>query len=120
MSQSIGSFARNIIATQPTLTNQEVLDLVKGEFPNAKTSINCIAWYKSNMKKTKYQVQPVVVERTLEVIQGEIDATEAKLEELKLELELKVEETRETMEAQFKALAEKLGYELPKQDEATA
>lgn len=31
--------------------NQEILDMVMEQFPNAKTTIKCIAWYKTNIKK---------------------------------------------------------------------
>jgi CO dehydrogenase/acetyl-CoA synthase epsilon subunit len=34
-------------------TNQEILEILKKEYPEGKTSIACIAWYKSDLKKAK-------------------------------------------------------------------
>jgi len=110
MTQSIGSFARNIIATRNELSNAQVLELVKVQFPNAKTSIACIAWYKSNMKKTGYKAVEVVIERTLEVIQAELDEAKMKVELLEEELKDKEEEQKEDIKAKFeyyKSLMEK-------------
>jgi FtsZ-binding cell division protein ZapB len=112
MTQSIGSFARNIIATQATLSNGQVLELVKQQFPNANTSIACIAWYKSNMKKTGYKAEVQQVERTIEVIQVEIDATKSKLEMLEQELQQVTLDTREKLEEQFAKLAKMLGRDI--------
>ena len=109
MTQSIGSFARNIIATRNELSNAQVLELVKVQFPNAKTSIACIAWYKSNMKKTGFKVEAVVTERTLEVIQAEIAAKRDELEMLEEELKIKQEETEDFEQAQLDALLAKRG-----------
>jgi len=35
------------------LDNKAILEQIKKEYPNGKTSIACIAWYKSDLKKTK-------------------------------------------------------------------
>ena len=48
---SIGQTAISIILTQPELTNQQVLEKVKELFPSAQTTMACIAWYKSKLRK---------------------------------------------------------------------
>lgn len=48
---SIGSTAIKIILEQPELSNQQVLDEVKKAFPSAQTTMACIAWYKSKLRK---------------------------------------------------------------------
>ena len=48
---SIGQTAISIILAQPELTNQQVLDEVKQRFPSAQTTMACIAWYKSKLRK---------------------------------------------------------------------
>jgi hypothetical protein len=108
MTQSIGSFARNIIATRSDLTNAQVLALVKEQFKDAKTSLACIAWYKSNMKKTGYKAATVVIERTTDVIEAEIAAMRDKLELLEEELEMKQNESKEQDEAMLEMLLAKL------------
>ena len=35
------------------LDNKGILEQIKKEYPEAKTSIACIAWYKSDLKKKK-------------------------------------------------------------------
>ena len=110
MSNSIGSFARNIIATRNELSNAQVLELVLQQFPNAKTSIACIAWYKSNMKKTGYKAAVVEIVRTLDIIQAELDDAKLKVEMLEEELSDKRQEQQEDIKAKFeyyKALMEK-------------
>lgn len=47
---TIGSFVRNEILTTE-LSNTEILDNVKKAFPSAKTTMACIAWYKSDMRR---------------------------------------------------------------------
>ena len=106
--QSIGSFAREIIAKNPQAPNQEVLDQVKAQFPQAKTSIACIAWYKSNMKKTK-TLTIVPKPRTLELIDDEIVTAQLKVVALQEERELMLAEQREEMEAEFARLSALLG-----------
>ena len=110
MSQSIGSFARSILATEAGLSNQQVLERVKAQFPDAKTSIACIAWYKSNMKKTGFKAAPV--ERTPELIQKELDEAKLKVEILEAELEEVKESMKEKLEEEFKRLAALLGKEV--------
>ena len=48
---SIGQTAISIILTQPELTNQQVLEKVKELRPSAQTTMACIAWYKSKLRK---------------------------------------------------------------------
>ena len=108
---TIGSFAKNILATQSNLSNQEVLDLILQEFPNAKTSLSCVAWYKSDMKKHNYKVNKIQ-ERTLEVIQLELDEANAKVTMLKEELEMKQNEELENDEAMLQHLLKKLNKEV--------
>ena len=48
---SIGQTAIKIILTQPELSNQQVLEKVKELFPSAQTTMACIAWYKSKLRK---------------------------------------------------------------------
>ena len=48
----VGKFVMNLIQTQPTLTNQQLLDAVHAEFGDkVKTTKACIAWYKTASKK---------------------------------------------------------------------
>lgn len=82
MTKTIGSVARGFISANPTMKNEEILKLVLNEFPEAKTSLACIGWYKSKMKKEgKVAVQEVV--RTVEMIEGEIEMLQLELQDLK-------------------------------------
>jgi hypothetical protein len=47
--QGIGAFCKEQLMTGKT--NQEVFGLVKQQFPNASTTIGCVAWYRAAMKK---------------------------------------------------------------------
>ena len=47
----IGSTAIQLILENPDWANQQVLDRVKELFPSAQTSMACIAWYKSKLRK---------------------------------------------------------------------
>ena len=47
--QGVGSFAKEQIALGKT--NAEVLEAVKTQFPTAKTTTSCIAYYRTAMKK---------------------------------------------------------------------
>ena len=82
MTKSIGAVARGFISANPTMKNEELLALVKAEFPEAKTSVACIGWYKSKMKK-EAKVSPVEVERTEAMIEEEIEMLQLELAELK-------------------------------------
>ena len=48
---SIGQTAIKIILDQPELSNQQVLEKVKELFPSAQTTMACIAWYKSKLRR---------------------------------------------------------------------
>lgn len=47
---SIGKFASNLILTT-SMSNTEILEAAKKQFPEAKTTMACIAWYKSDLRK---------------------------------------------------------------------
>ena len=61
---SIGQTAISIILAQPELTNQQVLDEVKKLFPTAQTTMACIAWYKSKLRKEGKIGQRVFAKKT--------------------------------------------------------
>lgn len=46
---SIGSRSRELI--KQGLSNAIILETIKMEFPQGKTTMACIAWYKSDMRK---------------------------------------------------------------------
>lgn len=48
---SIGSTATKLILRNPGWANQQVLEEVKRLFPSAQTTMACIAWYKSKLRK---------------------------------------------------------------------
>lgn len=48
----VGQRARELIL-EGELDNKGILEQLKAEYPEGKTSIACIAWYKSDLKKTK-------------------------------------------------------------------
>lgn len=48
---SIGSTAVRLILGNPGWANQQVLEEVKRLFPSAQTTMACIAWYKSKLRK---------------------------------------------------------------------
>ena len=56
--QGIGKFVKNLITTTK-LTNTQILEKVKEQFPEAQTSMACIAWYQTDLRK-KVKVVPVV------------------------------------------------------------
>lgn len=102
---NIGQYARNLIKQNPGLKNSAIRDLVLEQFPEAKTSEASIAWYRSDMKKNeKVNVQPVV--RTAEMIEAEIEALKAELEEVKIAEMLKMQSEKEELIAKLKAIEE--------------
>ena len=103
MKQSIGSFAKLTIVNNKDKSNEEILQIVKKEFPSCKTTVNCIAWYKSDMKKKKEDVT-IVKERTIELIQEELEESRMKVLELEEELELLKVTNRSKLEAEFERL----------------
>ena len=56
--QGIGKFVKNLITTTK-FTNTQILDRVREQFPDAQTSMACIAWYQTDLRK-KTKVVPVV------------------------------------------------------------
>jgi len=46
---NIGNFARAQILLGKS--NSEILDLIRIQFPDGKTTPACVAWYKSDMRK---------------------------------------------------------------------
>jgi hypothetical protein len=90
--------------------------MVLQKFTEAKTSIACIAWYKSNMKKTGFKSAPPP--RTLEVIEEEIIGVKLKLASLEEEYEyMKIEQAEEIRKnyEYYKSLLEKV--EKPEEEE---
>lgn len=47
--QGIGAFCKGLIAEGKT--NPEILEAIAEQFPTAKTSTNCVAYYRAKMKK---------------------------------------------------------------------
>jgi len=64
---SIGQTAIKIILDQPELTNQQVLEKVKELFPSAQTTMACIAWYKSKLRKEGKIGQRVFAKKVAQV-----------------------------------------------------
>ena len=104
---SIGNFARQAIINNPSAKNQELLEMVKAQFPEAKTTIACIAWYKSDIKKNGVKFI-ATVKRTSDHIKAEIEELNA---ELLVKLDEEVEDAKREevdIEAQILELQEKL------------
>lgn len=85
---SIGKFVRTVVLENPSMKNEEILALVKKEFPDAKTTYACIAWYKSDMRKKN--MIPARVSKSPEEVQAEIDAMNKRIEMLTKQLQEKV------------------------------
>lgn len=84
---TVGGFARNIIMTQPKLTNQQILDLVKAKFPQNRTGLASIAWYKADIKKRKLTAAPLTeAARTVDTVRAELAAAQVRCTELETEL----------------------------------
>ena len=47
---NIGQLANHLILNS-TKSNKEILEIIRQQFPEAKTSMSCIAWYKSDLRK---------------------------------------------------------------------
>jgi hypothetical protein len=103
---SIGKFAKNLIMTT-TLSNTEILAAVQKEFPAAKTSMACIAWYKSDLRKKNILNDKKVVEKTLEEqlleVAAQIEALQIKQLELQEQFEAEQEELLAAAEAETAA-----------------
>ena len=63
---SIGSTAIQLILENPDWANQQVLDRVKELFPSAQTTMACIAWYKSKLRKEGKTGQRVFKKKVVE------------------------------------------------------
>lgn len=100
--EKIGQFVQRVMSSTQ-LKNAEILELVGNEFPEAKTTSACIAWYRSDLKK-----KPQVRVETLETIDLEIKQAEDKLEALKA----KREEFKATNAEKLKARKAELEAEL--------
>jgi hypothetical protein len=84
--ETVGSFARKMIVLNPAMSNKELLALVKTRFPTNATTIACIAWYKSDMKKNEKN-RPIIepIKRTLEIIGNDIVECKMRLNQLEIE-----------------------------------
>lgn len=51
MTASIGKFVQQLVLDNADLPNVDILAKVKEQYPQAKTTMACIAWYKSDMRK---------------------------------------------------------------------
>lgn len=62
--QGIGKFVKNLIQNSK-LSNSEILAEVKKSFPEAQTSMACIAWYQTDVRKKakalEAKVEPLVL-----------------------------------------------------------
>jgi len=59
--QGIGAFSKGLIAEGKS--NAEILEAIAAQFPTAKTTANCIAYYRAKMaKEAKAAVAPEVAE----------------------------------------------------------
>jgi hypothetical protein len=84
-SKTIGSFAKNLIQTTQ-LSNKEILEAVRKEFPKANTSMACIAWYKSDIKRKLKDAIPL--DTQIARLQAELEALQMKkLEEEEREVQ---------------------------------
>jgi hypothetical protein len=83
MTKTIGSFAKNLILTTE-MSNTEILEAVRNEFENAKTSMACIAWYKSDLRKKglleSKRAPKLTTEEKIAKLKEELEALEATLE----------------------------------------
>jgi len=82
--QGIGTFVTNLIKTTK-LSNKEILAKVKEQFPEAQTSMSCVAWYQTDVrnkaKALEAKAPVVVVEESplfgwFEPINTEVEVTE--------------------------------------------
>lgn len=107
--ERIGQYAQRLM-TSTDLKNPAILDQIGKQFPEAKTTMACIAWYRSDLKKKGMVAQPVQqeVERTMEVIEAELAEAQAKVEELGEELASLKQAQEEELLAQEEELKERL------------
>lgn len=102
--EKIGQYVQRLMTTTQ-LTNVEVLTQVKEQFQDAKTTMSCIAWYKSDLKKKK---ATFVKAESLETIELEIQEAKAKLEELELKRLEFIERNKEELAAKKEELKAQL------------
>jgi hypothetical protein len=50
--QGVGAFIRQTLVDTPDMKAADVISLVQKKWPEAKTSIACVGWYRSKMYKT--------------------------------------------------------------------
>lgn len=103
--EKIGQFAQRVMLSTE-LKNAAILELIHQEFPEAKTTAACIAWYRSDLKKKPKAI--IVPEVTLESIDAEILEAKTKLEELQGKREAFLEENAEKIAARKAALRAEL------------
>jgi hypothetical protein len=103
--EKIGQFAQRVMLSTE-LKNAAILELIHQEFPEAKTTAACIAWYRSDLKKKPKLV--VVPEVTLETIEAEILEAQARVTELYGKKEAFLEENAEKIAARKAALRAEL------------
>lgn len=53
----IGKFCMKLIEEHPDWTNQHVTDRANAKFPDGKTSKDCVAWYRSKMRRDKMEAE---------------------------------------------------------------
>lgn len=85
---SIGKFVRETILANPEVSTEDILTAVVAQYPNAKTTASCIAWYKSDMRKKGLlgggrskvaKVDPMVkMRQDLEAAKEELELLETK------------------------------------------
>ena len=68
--QGIGKFVKNLIQTTK-LSNSEILTKVKEQFPEAQTSMACIAWYQTDLRKKVKVEEPKALVLTDEQFEEE-------------------------------------------------
>ena len=78
---TIGKFAQGLILDNPEMTNSEILENIQVAFPAAKTSMACIAWYKSDLRKkgmiAKRGATPATVEEQIKALEAKLEALKA-------------------------------------------
>jgi len=96
--QGVGEFSKNLI--KEGKTNAEVLEAVKAQFPAAKTTTGCIAYYRAAIKnpnlgkRAKVQKTPAELRAAAQALLDAATATEVQIAE------------KEKAEAEKKAAAE--------------
>ncbi len=81
---SIGNTVRAMILANPSMKNEEILTKIKEQFPTAKTTYACIAWYKTDMRKKGLITGRNV--KTQEQVREEIEQLKARIATLESQL----------------------------------